>query len=129
MRDYPKTAAEKIPLNLSVFHLLFFSSPQSGLVSSTFFEMRCNNWVTSDSSDNPILYKFRYEVKLTKLAEINTLPTEAEASQLWYYGDRSTSSSRLPLGDKDNDFKLGLSVLICNKYDCCAQVHLNARVK
>lgn len=88
--------------------------------------MKCSDWVTID---NPISYQFQYKVKLTDLAKINTLSTESEPSQLWYYGDRYTPSSKLPLGDANNNFMLGLSVRICNKFDCCTKVHLNAKVK
>ena len=91
--------------------------------------MKCSEWVTSDISDSPISYKFFYGQKQTDLAKINTLSTDAQANLLWYYGEKSTSSSRFPLGNEDNGFKLALSVLICNKYECCAEYPLDATVK
>ena len=92
--------------------------------------MKCSNWVTSDSSDSPISYKFFYGQKQTDLAKINTLSTDAQANLLWYYGEKSTSSSSFPLGNEDNGFKLALSVLICNKYNCCEEYdRLTATVK
>ena len=92
----------------------------------TLFKIGCENWVTED---NPISYKFRYQVKITNLAEINTLSTESQVYQLWYFGERTTPSRYLPIGDPQNDFSLNLSARICNKYDCCVDVPLNVTVR
>ncbi|KAJ7340219.1 hypothetical protein OS493_002951 [Desmophyllum pertusum] len=100
-------------------------SPKSGEAAETMFGIRCENWVTRD---NPISYKFLYKTFLTNLAQINTLSTESQVYQLWYFGERSTPSRVLPLGDPQDDFKLYLSARICNHYNCCANFPLNATV-
>ena len=104
----------------------FSFRPKSGEAAKTLFKIACENWVTKD---NPISYKFRYQVKIANLAEINTLSTESQAYQLWYFGKRMTPSRFLPIGDPENDFKLKLSARICNKYECCVDVSLNATVR
>ncbi|KAL9957104.1 hypothetical protein ACROYT_G038703 [Oculina patagonica] len=101
-------------------------TPKEGEAAETLFKIGCENWVTKD---NPISYKFRYQVNMKNLAEINTLSTESRAYQLWYFGERTTPSRVLPIGDPEDDFKLHLSARICNKYECCADVFLDAVVK
>lgn len=88
--------------------------------------MDCENWVTTD---NPIKYEFRYEIKIKNFAEINSLSSESQAYQVWYFGERSTPSRVLPLGDPQNDFQLRLSARICNKYQCCATFSVNTKVR
>lgn len=105
---------------------IFLFRPKSGEAAKTLFKIGCENWVTKD---NPISYKFLYQVKITNLAEINTLSTESQAYQLWYFGERTTPSRFLPLGDPEKDFQLDLSARICNKYECCVDVFLNATVR
>ena len=104
----------------------FSFRPESGEAANTSFKIACENWVTRD---NPISYKFRYQVEITNLAEINTLSTESQSYQLWYFGERMTPSRVLPVGDPQNDFKLSLSARICNKYNCCTDFPLNAKVR
>ena len=104
----------------------FSFRPKSGEAAKTLFKIECENWVTKD---NPISYKFRYQVNIANLAEINTLSTESQAYQLWYFGERMTPSRFLPIGDPENDFKLNLSARICNKYECCVDEFLNAMVR
>lgn len=104
----------------------FSFRPKSGEAAKTLFKIGCENWVTKD---NPISYRFRYQVNIANLAEINTLSTESQAYQLWYFGKRETPSRFLPIGDPKNDFKLNLSARICNKYESCVDVFLNATVR
>ena len=88
--------------------------------------MDCSGWKTRD---NPLSYRFYYSIQLENLAKINSLSDESDTWQLWYFGDRYTSSSKLPLGNARDGFVLRLSAHVCNKYQCCAEVPLNATVR
>lgn len=88
--------------------------------------MDCSGWETID---NPLSYSFYYRVQLKDLAKINSLSDESDTWQLWYYGDRYTSSSKLPLGNANDDFKLRLYADVCNKYQCCYKYYLEAKVR
>ena len=87
--------------------------------------INCENWLTID---NPISYEFRYKTKVDNLAQINSLSSESQANQVWYFGERFTPPRVLPIGDPNNGFQLQLSARICNKYQCCASFFLNATV-
>ena len=109
-------AMRKIPtLLLGVVETLLFDGADFGF-----------GWTTSD---NPLSYSFYYRVQLKNLAKINSLSDESDTWQLWYYGDRYTSASKLPLGNANDDFKLRLYADVCNKYQCCNQFFLEAKVR
>ena len=87
--------------------------------------MDCSGWNTSD---NPLSYSFYYKIQLKDLAKINSLSDESGTWQLWYFGYRYRSSSKLPLGNASDGFVLRLSAHVCNKYQCCQDVNLTATV-
>jgi len=117
-------------LNVNTFLFYFFlsvDSPDSGFTLQDNFKVSCDKWVTDDPQ---ITYEFLYKRTVQSEAQITSLPDDVASTILWYYGQfRETPANSLPVGDKNEEYRLPLVIKIINRFGSYSVFHLNVTVR
>ena len=87
--------------------------PSSGISLRTYFNLSCSGWT---SSNTPLSYQFQYQL-------YNGL------TSVVYHAINTSIVSRLPSGNKSNNFTLDFTVIVTDSYGASTQfLNLSAQV-